>query len=278
MVVVRQGKSEALVLDNGSAELNHSRENRGTTILVRVISFVAVIFTAWHVFASFLWIFPPSPLRQLVPGNALTSYMLPMFGQSWSVFAPEPINGDYHFNVRALVQEDGDEEVTGWVSATDVELSMVQYNLFPPRAGIQAEELASTFKGSWGELNEEQREVVALDFFEADWEAHLKDELESQGDENDLVDDYLVQDHRATAYATQVAKAIWGDDVVRVQYRVSRQNVLPFIDRNDSEAQRPEPQTVLPGWREPLVEEGQSEQDFADVFRAQYEKLQGSKQ
>lgn len=277
MVVVRQGKSETLALDNESAELNHSRGNRGRTILVRVISFVAVIFTAWHVFASFLWIFPPSPLRQLVPGNALTSYMIPMFGQSWSVFAPEPINGDYHFNVRALVQKDGADEVTGWVSATDVELSMVQYNLFPPRAGVQAEELASTVKGSWGELNEEQREVVALDFFEADWEARLKDELESQGDENDLVDDYLVQDHRATAYATQVAKAIWGNDVVRVQYRVSRQNVVPFIDRNDAEAQRPEPQIVLPGWRAPLVEKGQSEQDFADVFKAQYEKLQGTK-
>src|SRR5690625_8051402 len=53
----------------------------------RTVTLAAVLFTAFHVFATFLWIAPSSALRDVVPGNALESYMIPMFGQSWSVFA-----------------------------------------------------------------------------------------------------------------------------------------------------------------------------------------------
>src|SRR5690625_2115613 len=67
----------------------------------RTVTLVAVLFTAFHVFATFLCIAPSSPLRDVVPGNALQSYMIPMFGQSWSVFAPEPINGDYRLQIRS---------------------------------------------------------------------------------------------------------------------------------------------------------------------------------
>lgn len=253
------------------------RRPQWRVLVVRTVSTGAVLLMLWQVLASFLWIFPPSPLRQLVPGNALTSYMIPMFGQSWSVFAPEPINGDYHFNVRAVVKTDDGEETTGWVSATDVELSMVKYNLFPPRAGVQAEELASTVKGAWDALNDDHREVARLGYFEGKWEQRLAEKLRSYGDREAQVEDYTSEEHRAVAYATQVAKALWGERVVRVQYRVSRQNVVPFAERNSPDAVRPEPQTVLPGWRAPLVEAGQDEKNFADIFASQYKRLQGER-
>lgn len=262
------------------AERSGYRSRRRTTLskVLRGVGAGSVLaLTAWHVFASFLWIFPPSPLRQLVPGDALSSYMLPMFGQSWSVFAPEPINGDYHFNVRAVVDSGDEQVVTGWVSATEVELSMVQYNLFPPRAGVQAEELASSFKGSWGDLSERQREQTLQDFTSSGWVVMLRESLSSGGQDQSSVEEYLREEKRATAYATQVAKAIWGDDVVKVQFRVSRQNVVPFHKRNDPLAERPEPSIALPGWRGLQIEDGQDEQQFAKVFKAQYDKLQESR-
>ncbi|WP_430591937.1 DUF5819 family protein [Humidisolicoccus flavus] len=243
-------------------------------IIVRAVALVAVLAVVWHVFASFLWIFPPSPLRQLVPGNALSSYMLPMFGQSWTVFAPEPINGDYHFNVRAVVENDGEQEVTGWVSATDVELSMIQNNLFPPRAGAQAEELASTYRNLWLDFSEEQTNLIGADYTDTDWLAALEADLAATATEADI-DTYVAQEQQMAAYATQVAKAIWGDDVVQIQYRVSRQNVIPFADRNDPSAVRPDPHVVLPGWRPTIVVPGQNEDNFADVFLQQYRSLQG---
>ncbi len=247
---------------------------------MRIVAFLAVLFTAWHVFASFLWIAPYSQnAREVVPGNMLTSYMIPFFGQSWSVFAPEPINGDYHFNVRAvIVNGEGEEEETGWVSATDVELSMIQYNLFPPRAGIQSSEVASSYKGIFDRMEEVDRAVIGGDFTVDDWEVGLRAALEKQESEGGdartaKIDELLAEEHRSTAYATQVARAIWGDDVRQVQYRVSRQNIVPFAQRHNPDAQRPEPMVVLPGWRGLIVEAAQNDGNFADVFRGQFERI-----
>lgn len=251
---------------------------------MRLIAFFAVLLTAWQVFASFLWIAPYSAnAREVVPGDMLTSYMIPFFGQSWSVFAPEPINGDYHFNVRAVIaDESGVETETGWVSATDVELSMIQYNLTPPRAGIQSSEVASSYKDAFDRMGEVDRAIIAAEFSVDDWEVGLRAALEASrdGDEQTAhsnrdahIDTLIAQERRSTAYATQVAKAIWGDEVQRVQYRVSRQNIIPFAQRHNPDAQRPEPMVVLPGWRGLIVEDGQNEDNFAEVFRGQFERI-----
>lgn len=250
---------------------------------VRIIAALAVIFTAWHIFASFLWIAPYSEnAREVVPSNVLSGYMIPLFGQSWSVFAPEPINGDYHFNVRAVVtNSDGTEEITGWVSATDVELSMLKYNLFPPRGGIQSSELASSYKGAFDGMSEVDRAVIGGDFTVPEWEIGLRAALEQQEDTSGgnaearekKIDELLKEEHRSTAYATQVARAIWGDKVTQVQYRVSRQNIIPFKDRHNPDAVRPEPTIVLPGWRDLVVNEAQNDGNFGDVFRGQFERI-----
>lgn len=243
---------------------------------VKLIAFAACLLTLWHVGASFLWIAPYSALREIPTQNVLASYMLPLFGQSWSVFAPEPINGDYHFNVRAVIEKDGEEVETGWVSATDVELSMIRYNLFPPRAGIQSSEVASGQMNAYNDLNGEQQAVAALDFAEDGWEDWMVGSFDKlEGDDNPDTTEYMQAEHLATAYATQVAYAIWGADaVVKVQYRVSRQNVVPFAQRNNPDAQRPDPTFPTTGWRLPLEEDGQSREDFADVFRTQFERTQ----
>ncbi|WP_217178589.1 DUF5819 family protein [Streptomyces sp. AC495_CC817] len=243
---------------------------------VKLIALAACLLTLWHVFASFLWIAPYSALREIPTQEVLAGYMLPMFGQSWSVFAPEPINGDYHFNVRAVIEEDGEEIETGWVSATDVELSMIRYNLFPPRAGIQSSEVASGQMNAYNKLNEKQQAVAALDFAKDDGEAWMRRTFEElEGSDNPDPTAYMAEEHLATAYATQVAYAIWGADaVIKVQYRVSRQNVVPYAQRNDPNAQRPDPTFSTTGWRLPIEEEGQNRGNFADVFRTQFERTQ----
>ncbi|MEI3848671.1 MULTISPECIES: DUF5819 family protein [Microbacterium] len=262
--------------DTTSAPARSAPARPKPTWWVRLIAFGACAFTAWHVFASFLWIAPPSPLREIPTQQVLSAYMLPMFGQSWSVFAPEPINGDYHFNVRAVIEKDGEEITTGWVSATDVELSMIRYNLFPPRAGIQSSEVASGQMSAFNKLSDEQKAVVALDFDKDDGEAWMRRAFEKlEGDQNAaLAEAYMKKEHLATTYATQVAYAIWGDDVRKVQYRVSRQNVVPFAERNTPGAQRPDPSFSPSGWRLPIEEPGQSRSAFGDVFRAQFERTQ----
>lgn len=237
-------------------------------LYIRIAMCLAVLVTAWHVFASFLWIAPWAPLREVVGQERLSSYMIPMFGQSWSVFAPEPINGDYRFEVRALVGG----ATTEWVSATDVELTMIQYQLFTPRAGIVAQDVSSQLKAAWARLDGDQKSVAELNYFEDAWEERMAEAMTAYADTNS-VDEYMEQEHRATAYATQVAYALWGDDVERVQYRATRQNVIPFADRHDPDAEQPGIQYSPTGWRAPVVNEGQSQQAFEDVFRAAYERM-----
>jgi hypothetical protein len=217
--------------------------------LVRGALAVGVLFTAWHIFASFLWIGPVTPLRDLVPGNLLTSYMIPWYGQSWSVFAPEPINGDYRFKVRALVaNEDGSTRETEWISASDVEMSMSRHNLFPPRASALGTHQASLLKGAYDRLSPAQRATAALNYFEGDaWLGRMQNAMNEQGDDQGLVVAYIVQERYSDAYATQVARAVWGDSVIRVQFQVLRQNIIPFAQRNNPDAVRPPEQIADTG-------------------------------
>jgi hypothetical protein len=240
--------------------------------VVRVIMVLAILFTAWHIFATFLWIAPASGLRQAVPGDVLTRYMIPMHGQSWSVFAPEPINGDYRLQVRAVVSENGTTRTTDWVDATAAEVTMLTHNLAPPRASIQAIELASRFKGAWDALSAEQQEIVALGYYTGtDWRERLTAALYATGDAG-VADDYMAIERVITAYSTQVAYAMWGDGVGQVQFIVSRQNVIPFAQRNNPDAERPGVQPAPTGWRGVIEEPGQSRENFASIFRIAVEE------
>ncbi|WP_053351388.1 DUF5819 family protein [Leucobacter musarum] len=239
-------------------------------------SIVAIAGIAlWHIIASFLWIAPPTPLRDLVPGNALNSYMMPWYGQSWSVFAPAPINGDYDLKVRAVVKdESGSEIATDWVSATDAELTMSDHHFFPPRGSHLALSQASKYKSAWDGLNDEQRRIAQLNFYEGDsWLGRMQIAMNEVGEEVAPVTEFIVAERYTDAYAFQVARAVWGDDVERVQFQVSRQNIIPFTERNDPKAVRPAPTVLSSGWRGIIELPGQSDKDFADTFLPAYHNL-----
>lgn len=251
----------------------------GRPVVKRGLMVVAMLLTAFHLFASFLWIAPSSTMRQVIPGNILSEYMIPLWGQSWSVFAPEPINGDYYFDVRAVVKTSGGEEITEWVRATDVELDHSTYKLFPPRSAGLGIGVASDIKGSWEDLPDDQKAIVKLDYFKGDDSVdRLETKLGEYEDSDNAVDSYMDSEHTATAYATQVAKAIWGEDVQRVQYQAARQNVVPFAERNNGNAKRPNIQPVPVGWRALVSAEDQSDEEFAKYFCASDEVRCASEQ
>lgn len=240
------------------------------SLVSRVIMVIACLITCWHISATFLWVAPVTPLRDLVPGTLLTNYMIPYFGQSWSVFAPEPINGNFTLRVRAMkTQPDGSTSVTDWVDATDAEQSMSTHHFFQPRAAALAWQTAFHYKNSWDALTSGQQSVTALDYFEGqDWFDRLSSALVANQSNPSATSTMISDERRIIQYSTQVALAMWGDDVIRVQYEVYRQNVTPFAKRNDPNV-TPEPkQTAQTGWRGLLFAPGQSREDFASTFRA----------
>lgn len=246
---------------------NSDNKSLRSKVVKRSVMTVAMFIAMFHLFATFLWIAPASDLRSVIPNGVLTKYMIPFFGQSWSVFAPEPINGDYYFDVRAVVKNsDGSSEITEWVRATDVEIDKATYNLFPPRAAGLGMKVSSDLKGSWDKLSNTQKSTIELDYFKGDDYGRLSKNLKTVSSNDSLVYDYIKKEKIATAYATQVSKAIWGDNVIRVQYQASRQNVVPYSERNNDNAVRPGYQIVSTGWRGLLVKDNQSDEKFAEYF------------
>lgn len=49
--------------------------------------------------------------------------------------------------------------------------------------------------------------------------------------------------------------------------------MTPFNDRHDPDAERPGIQYSPTGWRGLVVNDGQSQDAFTDVFRAQHERM-----
>lgn len=237
------------------------------SLVVRLVALPCILIALWHIFASFLWISPPSQLRNLVPGNALTSYMIPFFGQSWSVFAPAPINGDLILKVRAEVHEDGKITTTKWIDASAAELSMSHHNLFPPRAANLATQQAMEYKNAYDALTPSQQTVVGYGYYKGDdWLKRYETSLTGIAN-SEQTKIFLQKERHTTAYATQVARAVWGDGVTYVQFQVSRQNVIPFAERHNPDATKPPVQLVNSGWRGTYAFADQNEREFAGIFK-----------
>jgi hypothetical protein len=235
---------------------------------IRAGLLIAAALTVWHVWATFLWVAPPTPLRQLVPGNLLTDYMIPLYGQSWSVFAPDPINGNYTFKVRAIVDNSGKQTQTDWVDATAVELSMSEDNLFPPRAANVAVQQASQFKGAWDALTADHKVIAALGYFDGNWQKREAAKMKTYGTPA-VVDAYITQERYTDAYATQVAEAVWGKNVTRVQFQIYRQNIPDFYSRKNAALPAQPLQIADVGWRGTTTLPGQNEKHFAQIFDEQ---------
>lgn len=240
------------------------------SVLQRIVVVALVALAAWHAAATFLIVAPRTAIRDAIPAAVLDGYAYPMFGQVWNVFAPDPISGDYRLSVRAIVKnDDGSTEVTGWVEAMSTEATMLSGNLMPPRAASVAHHQSLNSYLAYFKLTEAQRQIVFSNFYEGDdWAQQLQSSLESVEGASAETDAYLWQEWRATAYATQVAQAMWGKDAVQqVQYEVSQKSVVPFEYRDDPDAQGAIT-TIATGWRGTIVRDGQDDQAFADIFRS----------
>jgi hypothetical protein len=200
--------------------------------------------------------------------------MIPLYGQSWSVFAPAPINGNYTLKVRAAwTQDDGSDVVTDWVDATAVETEMSRYNPFPPRAASAAVQQASQFKGAFDDLSADAKVIAGLGYFVGeDWRDRMEKKMRSYGNDGPVTP-YMNEEYYTTAYASQVAKAMWGDKPERVQFEVSRTNIPDFSERNSPDAAPQPAQIASTGWRPIVNLPEQSDARFAEVFRSAEAKV-----
>lgn len=240
-------------------------------VWLRVIALVCTLLTAWHIFATFLWVAPNSALREAVPGNVLKTYMSTTFNQNWSVFAPKPIDSDSSFWVRAVVEGPDGAARTEWVETVRREMDLIHHNPFPARAAVASHQLASKYRSAFNGLSKKQKDMVGHHYYKGvDWTERLgeafNDAASELGGSKSRTATFLAMEERAGAYATQVARAMWGENVRSIQYRVGRQGMIPFNRRNDPDAERPEPTCISTGWRGTTLMPGQNEEKFSEIF------------
>ncbi len=232
------------------------------------LAFVLVGVLAIHFGVTFLWNAPPNPVKDVV-GGQVSSYMRPFFVQNWSLFAPDPINTEEEILVRARVPgADGDGEVTPWVSATEREWLVVDHNPMPSRASRLSSNLHRRLMSAWRGLSEEQRLVLTEPYDDmVDWTPLADDLKAAPGGAGDTRVATMVRaDRVATAYATQVARSLWGEGVDAVQIRLRSTPVPRWPDRFGPD---PDPATASVrqfGWRPVLVADGQDDDAFARAF------------
>ncbi|PZF81612.1 DUF5819 family protein [Jiangella anatolica] len=245
-------------------------ENRGADVppIAKAAAFFLVGLVVLHFAVTFLWNAPSNPIKDSV-GEQVSGYMRPFFQQNWSLFAPNPVNAEDEVRVRAQVEDPqtGEVSTTEWADATRLEWTLVTHNPAPSRASRLSSNLHRRVNSAWDALTEDQQQIVARDYTDmADWRPLADDLIASQGGEtSSRVATMVRADRVATGYATQLAKALWGDGVVAVQFQLVRTPVPRWDVRFDPVPENPQ-QTVRDfGWRPALVDADQDEAAFADV-------------
>lgn len=233
----------------------------------RLASWAVAVIAAIHIVLTMVWVAPSNSIvKEIIPRKTLAVYMEPMFSQSWSVFAPNPMSGTYHLEVRAALAGAGAPEITEWVDATAAEYTFKYHQLAPGRASKTADILAQRFKDAHDALVSEQKPFVENNYFKDDWQERFKKRLVDNQSSKAKTSTYLRLDRMVTAYATQVAHAVWDGEIERVQFRVTRTAPISFAKRHNPDAKPPKPTVINAGWRGTVVEEGQNSERFAEFF------------
>lgn len=215
-----------------------------------------------------------------VPSNPVSdafdsqlNYLRPFFGQSWRLFAPNPVDEDKSLLVQgAYVDGNGDLRSTPWVNWTRVEQDVIEHRLIGGRAGYITTKLYGALDEEFHELESPEQKAFSGRTSPLDPPAWgvLEEYLASIGPDDDDLADYLRYDQAATRLATHVIAARFPTrDITAVRYALREQGVVPYDSRHGTKAERqkarPAPTARVGGWRFPTYgpkAEGRGVADF----------------
>jgi hypothetical protein len=234
----------------------------------KVFAVFVCLVLAWHFLATYTWNASPNATRDAIGEQTLTAYMIPMFGQSWSVFAPNPGSTNQSLEVRATVLNDGTQTETEWFSLTGLSTTRdVQLHPIPSRMYLNDYILADRYFDSAMAIAENIRDQVGRDYGGDNWgEALRADLLAAIGTpESATVDNFVNYELAVAGLVSEAAVARWGDGVTKVQVRVVKTPVVPFAERHTDATT--EQTYFVDGWRTPVRIPGLDTAVFQSMFR-----------
>ncbi len=218
---------------------------------------IASTIVGLHMLAVTLAAVPTNPVSDAF--DPQLGYLSPYFGQSWRLFAPNPVDQDNTLLLQGAYVDDGGElRTTPWINWTEVEQDVIEHRLVGGRAGYISTKFFPALDEEFQELeNPDQKTLSARTSALAppSWDA-LRDYLARIGPDEDDLADYLRFDRAAVRLATEViAERYPSRDITAVRYALREHGVTPYEDRHGSkaerEAARPEPTMRIDGWRIP---------------------------
>jgi hypothetical protein len=248
--------------ESSESESSESTIPRWVVVVSAGLALVVLVHTA----ATALWIAPRNPVSEAVAAP-LGETMNPMFQQSWSLFAPTPINVANSLEVRAF---DADLDATEWVDVTDVEISAnFTHHLFPNRASRPTRMLAARAHAQFIKLTDDERHSLGGHYHGNAW-PRLAEALEEADGSSSAARrrQVLAYDKAMAAYATEYVRATVTEiDPAYVQFRVVRERVVPYASRGDAAPK----QTVYTFGRRPMYE---FDRQDSEAFREAIERFE----
>lgn len=157
----RQGRGTGV--DRAPARLREGPHRSRWTQLAVWVGLAAVLL---HTGIIATWVGPQTPVRMAVGNEALRAYVVPVFEQSWMIFAPTPRRVAVNLEVRAeyIDPATGQPVITDWFDLVDLEDALIEGNPFPPRMSLASRRVANTLNAVMDDLNETQIELVAENY------------------------------------------------------------------------------------------------------------------
>jgi hypothetical protein len=236
-----------------------------------VFAAVAATLVGLHMLAVTLAAIPTNPVSDAF--DSQLNYLRPFFGQSWRLFAPNPVDEDKVLLVQgSYLDGDGNLKATPWVNWTSVEQDVIEHRLIGGRAGYITTKMYGALDEEFQELESaEQKELSARTspLEPPTWDV-LENYLADIGPDDDDLADYLRYDRAATRLATDVIAARFPSrDITAVRYALREQGVVPYDARHGTKSERqlarPAPTIRVGGWRFPTYgakAEGRGVADF----------------
>lgn len=200
-----------------------------------------------------LWVAPTNLLRNEIGAARVTSYILPMFDQAWSVFAPEADSQTDMFELRALVKDADGSRETAWTPVTEREIvASVRYHPFPSRSVLMTTRLGGYLQRAFNDLSQRQREIIADSGRDVSTDELRRELLDSStnAQERFRVTSYLRVSSGTEYFLSGVADALWGPDVTAFQYRKYRIIATQYTNQQGGRQRRLAPELVS-NWRAP---------------------------
>lgn len=249
-----------------------SEKTTGPGRAARLGVWVMLIVVVLHSAAIALWVGPDNLLRRQIGFERLRGYVLPLFDQNWSVFAPEADFGNELFAIRATVRRDGGTSVqTAWVPVTTAEIvPAVRHHPFPSRTVAITNRLATEHVRVWGPLNQPQKTAVGASGAEVSL-ADLRQKLiglATNDAERRAATNYLKVETAIEHFLTGIARGVWGDQLVSFQIFRS-QLLVPNYETWKGARQVTSGATFTSNWRPPVA----LDRDELTVFRAYVAKF-----